>query len=170
MALTVEDGTGVTNADAYISLIDAEAQYLKRFGEAWPGTDPEKESAIIRATSWVDNLNFIGAPVGGRSQSLAWPRKDATDRDGFEISATELPHEISTATGILAFAEKVTPGILTPDIDRTAIRKRQKVGPIEIENAGNPGTERFNRVVVTAAMDLLKPLTIGGNAQFLARA
>jgi len=170
MALTVEDGSGVTDADAYISLADAEALYLKRNGEAWAGTDADKEAAIIRATSWVDTLDFVGSPSGGRSQSLQWPRKNATDRNGYEIDTDELPHEVEDATGILAFAEFDAPGILTPDIDRTAFAKREKVGPIEVENVSNPGTESWNRVTVTAAMDLLNALTIGVNTKFLARA
>jgi hypothetical protein len=170
MTLVVEDGTGVTGADAYISLADAEALYLDRFGSAWSGTDAEKEAAIRRATSYVDSLNFVGTPANGRDQALAWPREDATDRDGEDIAKTELPREVERATGILAFAELTTPGILTPEIDRTAITKREKVGSIEVEYAGNPGTESWQRTTITAAMDILKPLIVSGKTKFLDRA
>lgn len=168
MALIVEDGTGVTDADAYISLADAEAQYLKRFGEAWSGTDAAKEASIIRATRFVDSLKFVGSPVGKRAQSLEWPRKDATDRNGFEIAQTELPIEVERATAIFAFAELTTPGVLTPEIDRTGLTKSETVGPISVEYAGNPGTEQWNRTTITAAMDIIKPLTV--STKFLGRA
>ena len=170
MALTVEDGTGVTDADAYISLADAEALYLKREGTAWAGTDEAKEAAIIRATAYVDSLKFVGQPVNGRSQSLAWPRKNAHDRDGEEIEQTELPYEVETATGILSFIELQTPGALTPEVLRTDLVKREKVGPIEQEYIGNPGSIEWSRTFVTAAMDLLKPLIMNGGTRFLLRA
>jgi len=170
MTLTVEDGTAVTGADAFISLADAEALYLDRFGEAWSGTDVLKESAIRRATRFVDSLDFVGSPVNGRSQPLAWPRKNPHDRDGEDIAKTELPIEVERATGILAFAELTTPGVLTPEIDRTGIVKRESVGPLEVEYAGNPGTESWQRTTITAAMDILKPLILSGNTRFLGRA
>lgn len=168
--LIVEDGTGVTGADAYISLIDADALHLSRNGAAWSGTDQEKEAAIRRATAFVDTLRFFGKPVGGRSQSLAWPREEAFDADGFAIDKAELPEEVKTATGILAFAELATPGLLSPEVSRSGLFKRQKVGQIEVEFAGNPATIDFQRTVVTAAMDLLTPLTIGRGTKFIGRA
>jgi len=170
MALTVEDGTGVTGADAYISLADAEALYLDRNGEAWSGTDALKEAAIRRATSFVDSLRFVGSPVGKRTQALQWPREDATDRNGFDIPEDEVPDEVETATGILAFAELTTPGILSPEVDRSALVKSETVGPISVEYAGNPATVGFQRVTITAAMDILEPLIIGRGTKFLGRA
>jgi len=168
--LTVEDGTSVTGADAFISLADAEALYLDRNGEAWSGTDPEKEAAIRRATAFVDSLDFVGEPLNGRDQALAFPRKNAFDRNGLEIPEDEVPKEVVTATGLLAFAESATPGILTPTVDRAGAVKSEQVGPIRVEFAGNPGTVSFNRQVVTGAMDLLGPLILGGNTKFVGRA
>ncbi|MDT8321523.1 MAG: hypothetical protein RQ826_13440 [Xanthomonadales bacterium] len=168
--LIIEDGTGVPDADAYISLADADALHVSRDGAAWAGTDPDKEAAIRRATAFVDTLRFMGRPAGGRAQSLAWPRENAFDADGFEISLTELPEEIKTAAGILAFAELASPGLLFPEVNRAGLFKRQRVGPIEVEFAGNPASVEFQRTVVTAAMDLLTPLTIGRGVKFVGRA
>lgn len=170
MALTVEDGSGVTGADAYISLADAEALYLSRNGTAWSGTDTLKEAAIRRATSFVDSLRFVGSPVGKRAQALQWPREDATDRNGFDIAEDELPEEVETATGILAFVELETPGALTPEIDRTGLVKSETVGPISVEYIGNPATIDYQRITITAAMDILEPLIVGRGTQFLGRA
>jgi hypothetical protein len=160
----------VTGADAYISLADAEALYLARQGEAWSGDDTAKEAAIRRATAYVDSLKFVGQPVDGRNQALAWPRKNAHDRDGEDIAQTELPREVETATGILAFVELTTPGALTPEVLRTELVKREKVGPIEQEYVGNPGSVEWSRTVVTAAMDILRPLMVNGATRFLRRA
>lgn len=170
MTLVVEDGTNVSGADAYISLADAEALYLDRQGAAWDGTDALKEAAIRRATAYVDSLKFVGQPVNGRSQPLAWPRKNAHDRDGEDIAQTEVPREVVTATGILAFTELLNPGALTPSVLRTELVKREKVGPIEQEYVGNPGSVEWSRTVVTEAMDILAPLIMCSNTRVLDRA
>ena len=54
MSLTVEDGTGVVNADSLVSLADADA-YFEAMGEDTWGPKPEarREAALRRGTQYV---------------------------------------------------------------------------------------------------------------------
>ena len=74
MAFTVEDGSVVTDANAYISVSYADTFHSDRGNTDWTGTDTIKEAAIIKATDYIDqNYDFIGTLVDVE-QSLKWPR------------------------------------------------------------------------------------------------
>lgn len=170
MALIVEDGSNVTDADAYISLVDAEAYYLAYNGAAWAGDDEDKEAAIRRATRYLDNLKWKGQRVNGRAQSLDWPRYAVTDCDGSRIPASEIPIEVQRANALLAFYEKDVPNGLNPNVNLMTLAKREKVDVIEIEYRDTAGTVNNAKPVVTSAMDMIGCLTLSGNTRFLERA
>jgi len=75
MPLVVEDGTGLSDAEAYVSVADADA-YHAQFGNAnWAAaTLASKESALRRAAQYIDTqYRFRGDPLND-TQALAWPR------------------------------------------------------------------------------------------------
>ena len=170
MALTVEDGTGLADADAYISLADAEAYYLDFNGTAWTGDDADKEAAIRRGARYLDGLRWKGVRTQKRAQALAWPRYGATDCDGTLIPSGEVPIEVEQANALLAFYELANPGSLDPTVTIATLAKREKVDVIEVEYRGSAPTVQNSRPVVTAAMDLIRCLTLGGGQGFLKRA
>ena len=170
MALTVEDGSNVTGADAYVSLADADAYYLAYNGVAWPGTDIEKESAIRRATRYLDGIRWKGIKASGRSQPLEWPRFGVYDCDGYVVPSDEVPVEVVDACSLLSFYEAANPGGLDPNVTLTQIAKREKVDVIEVEYNGAAVTAQNVRPVITGAMDLIKCLTLTGGQRFLERA
>ena len=51
--MVVEDGTGLANADALISVSYADDYHAAR-GNAWAGTETEKEQAIVKATDYMN--------------------------------------------------------------------------------------------------------------------
>ena len=51
--MVVEDGTGLANADALISVAYADDYHAAR-GNAWAGTQTEKEQAIVKATDYMN--------------------------------------------------------------------------------------------------------------------
>lgn len=106
MTLVVEDGTGLENAESYISLADANAYFIgKRLhSSAWTASiDAVKETALRQATLLIDSeFTWTGTilmtdPV----QALAWPRKDAYDRYG-RARNSEVPQEVKYAVCELA--------------------------------------------------------------------
>src|SRR5215216_1766526 len=77
MALTVEDGTGLAGADAYISLAEFRAFRIKHYVPADSVPDDELEQAVRRGTRYLDGRfrgRFLGFRTNGFLQSLEWPR------------------------------------------------------------------------------------------------
>lgn len=139
MALTVEDGTGLANADSYISLADAET-YITTFEpegksdwDALPG-DPEKEVALRQGAAWLDQ-NFELSWKGFRiksGMSLDWPRREVVDPDGYLLSSTEVPDLVKDAQveAALLFAGGT---VLTPAQESEAAieSERKELGPLK---------------------------------------
>lgn len=141
--LIVEDGSGLANAESYVSVSDC-AAYATARGLTFPATPEDKaEAALRRATTWLDGTyrgSFPGRRKKGRSQALEWPRIEAEDVSGNPIADSEIPEEIIAATCEAAVRELAAPGALNPDVTPGKIKKRAKVGDIEVEYAIGAGT------------------------------
>jgi hypothetical protein len=104
MTLVVEDGTGLSNADAYISVVDA-GTYFAAFSTTDPWLDYDaatQEIAIRSATRALDNIYgdaYASYPLT-TTQSLLMPRKSWTNAYGFVV--TGLPAVVAQATAELA--------------------------------------------------------------------
>jgi hypothetical protein len=156
MAFTVETGTGVPGANAYDSVANIDTHHADHGQTSWDDfTTPEKQTAIVRATSYIDKRfgrRFVGVRAT-KGQGLEWPRLNAFDQDGFLLSDVDaIPRQLLKATAEYALRAAVC-GILAPDQplpvpkqDPTdmgtrpdqgetgqIIRKREKVGPLEEE-------------------------------------
>lgn len=143
MALVVEDGTGKTDAESYISVADTDTYVQLHLRSAntdrveWlAAATADKEIALRQATDWLD-IQFQQRWQGRRSnedQALAWPRWGVVDFDGYTIESDSLPQDLLDATAEMA-ARGVS-GDLFSDIDSPAgaiKRTRDKVGPLESE-------------------------------------
>lgn len=145
MALTVEDGTGLANADAYISTADADTHFSDRGFTLWATMSTnEKEQAIRRATDYmgqVFRLRWAGNRVS-TTQALDWPRAwvprtdygytsggQAISSSDFYYPADAVPAEVVRACADLAY--KAAGGELTPTLTRRTVR--EKVDVIEVE-------------------------------------
>lgn len=80
MALTVEDGTGIAGADAYVSLVDA-LTYSTDYGLGdWSAVgvdDAAREKAIRRATEYIDVVYAFISERKTTTQGLEFPRLDS---------------------------------------------------------------------------------------------
>ncbi len=117
MALTVEDGTGITGANTYVSLADCNTYHTNLGNTTWTGTDAAKTSAIYRAMAWLENQPFKGYPVV-YEQALEWPRSGVTDRNGYAVEYDDIPPQIIGALCEAALVELVSPGALRPELER----------------------------------------------------
>jgi len=152
MALEVEDGTGKSNAESYISVSDCETYLTNRGMTNFTGlaTTPLKEAALRRAMRWIE-FNFRTQWRGRRAhegQALAWPRYGVNDQDGWRISHEEIPQALKDATCEAAEREADEAGSLSPDLERGGATKEEssQVGPIKetkvyFDRASN--TKRF---------------------------
>lgn len=158
MALVVENGSGLPNAESYISVADTLA-YATLMGLTWaPGTTALAEGALRRATVWLEaryRNRYIGYKVNRRNQALEWPRHDAYDRNDDYIPFTTIPVEVIKANAEAAIRELADPGSLSPDITTGEIEKRIKVEGIEIEYANVSGTISEQRPISTVIDDIM---------------
>ena len=168
MALTVEDGSGLSNADALISLADANSYHDTRGNDTWTGTDEVKEEAIRRASFFMASaFPWKGLRVNGRDQTMPWPRSAVQDDEGYSVPSTAVPQEVVDACAEYALRELVTAGTLTPDVTPSDTVKREKIGPIETEYANFRSDPAASRPVVTAAEALISGLLEAGGSNHL---
>lgn len=166
MTLTVEDGTGLANADAFVSLEDCDdyctAQGLTDWTSATRSPADDDEAAIRRATTWLSNsFTWKGSRVNGRAQALAWPREDVVDDEGEDVAEDEVPIEVEQATCIAAAYERANPGGLTPSVTMVDRVKREKVDVIEVEYAVAPMSAEAARPTLTLVLDMIAGLLAG---------
>jgi hypothetical protein len=134
MALVVEDGTGLVDAEAYVSVSDVVAYAAARALE-FTNAPSMQEAAIRRATAYVDAIyggRYPGRKVRARLQALGWPRSEAQDADGDLIASNEVPPEIKAAVCEAAIRELATPNSLAPDLERGGQVKSLKAGSVEV--------------------------------------
>ncbi|MAR55997.1 MAG: hypothetical protein CMM93_02335 [Rickettsiales bacterium] len=126
MAFVTEDGTGLAEANSYVSVAEADAYHADRGNAAWIGEDSAKQSALIKATDYLEQT--YGRRWKGErlyaDQALEWPRT---------VDAL-LPKAIKSVTCLLAL-EAIEGVDLNPTLGRAI--KREKVDVIETEFMDN---------------------------------
>ena len=107
--LIVEDGTGVEDAESYLTISDAEDIILKfKPNSPFPSLTTEEKEAYLRVASFTidTELSFIGEKVN-EDQGLEWPRVYVIN--GVEYS--DVPKVIHTVTAFLANEQESLNGI-----------------------------------------------------------
>lgn len=153
MALVIEDGSVVANANSYITVAEYKAWADAR-GITY-GTDEAVEQGILRAMDWFERQFFIGNKAN-ENQLLQWPRTEALI-DGYYADATEIPKEVKTALYEATKVELDGYSELNTQ-DRKTIR--EQVGDISVQYAENSEnrvitpslTFAMNRIVAPAGM------------------
>ena len=128
MALIIEDGTRPTGSNCYVSVAAADAYHLARGGTAWAeAITGVKEAAILEATIWLNGQSWKGRKVASRT--MAWPRADVVDGDGWPVATDTVPEVVGMACAELA-------GEIVAGSDPLAVQDRamseMSVGPISI--------------------------------------
>jgi hypothetical protein len=162
MALTVEDGTGLTNAESYLSVADTDT-YLANHGNptVWSSASTaQKEESLRLATQYLDAQ--YGARWKGRrsneDQRLNWPREGVVDADAYVIDTDEMPQALKDACAEMAYRHRNGEPMLADleSSDRSIKRERVKAGPVEEEKeyfGAKPTQKRYPLVDL-----LLRPL------------
>lgn len=140
MALIIEDGTGLANAESFVSVADADTYHGNRGNTAWAAlTTGQKEQDLRKATDYMEQV-YRMRWAGYRkttTQALSWPRYDVPLEDvgyGYAFYASDsVPQIVKNACAELAL--KAATDELAPDIDQRVTR--EKVGPLEVEYAEN---------------------------------
>jgi len=152
MSLVVEDGSGKSNADSYVTLEGCDEYHASMGNTAWVVDNEDadniaaRETAIRKATAFIDrkyNGRFLGRRQG-TSQALMWPRWNAIDEDGFVIE--DVPDAVKYATCEAAL--RAFQGMdLMPDMERGGQVIQETIGPISTTYAaGAPAGTRYDMI------------------------
>lgn len=144
--LVIEDGSGVPNANSYVTVAEYRAYAVPR-GVTLPVSDTEVETQLILAMDYLEIQPWAGTPTYS-DQSLAWPRDDLYI-GGVLIADDVIPGKIKFAQMQLAI--QVNAGVdLMPTVvgGASGAITREKVGPLETEYATyNVGTQPYFRSI-----------------------
>ena len=132
MAFTVEDGTIVDDSNSFCSVEFADEYFSERSITAWTGDTSDKESALIRATDYIEFRfaeSFLGSKVES-DQSLSFPRTDIDD-----VDEDQVPRALKRATAeyaLRALSAELAPDPIATDTGRVGlVSESHKTGPIE---------------------------------------
>lgn len=150
MALVVENGSGLSNAESYASVVAATTRLNLLGNDTWDLlSEVEMEEALRRATTFMEQsyrMRWRGNRVTA-TQALSWPRHSVYV-DGFAVESNTVPAAVVNACSDLAL--KAAAGDLAPDIERAIIR--EKIGPIETEwSVHSSPTTQYRAIDMTLA-------------------
>lgn len=153
MALIVEDGTGLPNADSYISLADARA-YAANYGYTLPDDDTEADVALRQGTVYVDLNDWKGERLT-TTQSLDWPRTDVYCH-GVLVPSDSVPLNVQHAQVVAAasYAAGLNP---RANDDGRITTMEEVTGAVKVEYSAFGGNG--NKTAITEADDKLKCYT-----------
>lgn len=159
MALILEDGTGLSNAESFASVAEATAYFAGRGkADAWDAVD-DKEAALRNASDYIQ-FTYAGRWAGKRltsAQALDWPRSGVYDEDSRAyVSESIVPRRVKNAC--IELALKSASGELVSDLGRETLS--ETVDVISVTYAqGAPRQTQY------AAVDAwLKPLLSSGDS------
>lgn len=146
MALVIENGSIVTNANSYVTRAEFIA-YATESGVTVPNTDPT-DVMLVKAAQFIDahEANLKGSRVD-RAQRMAFPRSGLVI-DGWAWDEDEIPRNVLLCQ--MAVALDLAQGIdpYNPPVNPARAVKRQRVeGAVEVEymDGGNQKLGRTTR-------------------------
>ncbi len=160
MTIVVEDGTGIVDAESYVTVAFADAYWDARTHTdeytTWTaGTTALKEGALREATAYLDS-NWSSYYLGNRAgylQGLHWPRTEAIDESGLPVPS--LPLVLQHAACELA--ARAYSARLAADDARGGKIKSLKAGSVAIEYTEGATTKTSYGIVD----DMLSPILNG---------
>ena len=152
MALIIENGTVVANANSYDTLANAQA-FLDLIGLNDTAID---EPSMIRAYYYVNSFEnqYQGQRVS-IDQTGSFPRSGVVI-NGFPLPQTTIPPQLIQAQAYAAYYEVVNPGITQPNGNGATITHEEISGAVAVDYADNGiSSDTFNMASVTALLSQL---------------
>lgn len=151
MTIIVEDGTGLTTAETYVSVEDADAYHTAMGNTGWTGTEAAKEVALRRAAQYIDTRYTYRGTRVNLNQALEWPRA-FYEMDG----RTESWPVPNLKAACCEAALRALSDTLTADVSTDQVIE-ETVGPITVRYAAKSGQTRYPVVD-----DLLRKYVLAG--------
>jgi hypothetical protein len=163
MALIVENGTGMADAESYISVAEADTYHSNIGNATWATLNTTvKEQLLRKATNYMVQVyrqSWAGIRIND-TQSLDFPRYLVPKYDNGAMYSyydeNSVPKEVKDACA--EFALRANSGALAPDLDR--LTKREKIGTLEVEYDNTRGVPFVEyRSLDNLLYPLMKPTT-----------
>ena len=149
MSIIIEDGTGKSDAESFISVETASAYFTARGVTTWDALDTgeetvNREAALRKATDYLTAV-YRDRWEGVRyteTQALDWPRQGVV-RDSWAVDIDEVPTEVINACAELAL-KSASADLLA---DQTRGVTSEKVGDIEVSyDKNSPQATRYKQI------------------------
>lgn len=163
MALIVENGSGLPDAEAFISVADADTYFTNRGVTAWAGSATVKEQALRKATDYMQG-RYGHRWKGSRkfsTQALAWPRVGVLDADDFSVSDSIVPTPVKNACAELAMRSLTT--TLLPDDSSPGIKSEAVSIPGPISKSVQYAGSKTKTPYFPAVDDMLRAFLISND-------
>ena len=164
MAFVAENGSGLSNANGYITVAFFKEYHGDRGRDSSAFGTTQIQQAIVVSSDFLDaKFTFIGMRKL-TTQSMEWPRTDAFYMDG--RIASGVPVEVSEATAELAFKQltsEVAPDPTYDPSNRLVTAQKNKVGPIEQDTKFTDGGSPILFRSYPLAERKLKELIVNGS-------
>jgi len=98
--LVVEDGTGLSTSNSYLTATEAEAILCVNptAYTTWSALNAtQKDTFLVWASRYLDSYFDWEGHKTVKDSALRWPRCGAKDRDGLYISDSEIPDQLKQA-------------------------------------------------------------------------
>lgn len=131
MAFVVQNDQGsAAGANAYIDVDFFRSYFADRGSDVSSYLDADVQTAIVRATDYLDGrFNFVGKRML-LQQTTQWPRMSAYDRDRYLINT--VPIQVKEATA--EYAMRALTAVLAPDptYDGTGAAVQSKMEKVDV--------------------------------------
>lgn len=160
--LVQNDSGGIGGANAYVTVAEFRAYHADRGTDVVGYVDADVQTAVVRATDYLDTrFTFRGDKVT-TAQRTAWPRTGPEDDD--ELVRVGVPVEVKEACSEYALVALTTEVNPSPDLDssgRAVQSKSSSVGPIS-ESISYVGGAVFQMPKYPKADQKLRGLIVSG--------
>lgn len=133
--IIVETGAQITGSNSYVSVADFEA-YSDAIGDdSYQGTsDADLCVALTNAAIYLSSRYFWRGRRAEPTQTLAWPRREVVDDDGYRISSDAIPSQVISAQCEAAI-RFLNSGKLIADVQPSQMvtRKQVTAGSVETD-------------------------------------
>lgn len=105
VTLVVEDGTGLSTANSYLTAVEADALLCVNpvMYATWTALTPtEMDTYLVWASNYIDTYVQWKGYKTVETSGLRWPRECVVDCDGILIASDAIPNQVKIAVAQLA--------------------------------------------------------------------
>lgn len=151
MALIIENGSGVANANSYVTADQWDAWATAR-GIAHSHSSSKIEELILTAMDYIESQNFLGRKATD-VQPLQWPRTEVYI-DSYSVNSDEIPNQLKNA--LYEVTRTVSDGNFALSA-RDRQTTQEKIGEITVTYKNNASMNKETPAVRSAIRKIVKP-------------